>query len=170
MHSQSDLQDHGCVRTACRDARIVGSEDSPTSSTANLSLTDRTPFDREGGSPKGLLSSDAKIHRQISLAEKLDSAYTGEAATDRQTKESNPERRLQFIIDNPTLCNLFRDHLRDNFCKENRSGWKFKTSNASSILLRAPAAQLSSGHHQNDCRAVRVTRQASRQWNSITRR
>jgi hypothetical protein len=48
MHSQSDLQDYGCVRTACWDARIVGSENSPTSSTANLSLTDRTSFDREG--------------------------------------------------------------------------------------------------------------------------
>src|SRR5712671_5675412 len=99
----------------------------------------------------------------------LNSTYMGEATTDRQTKESNPEQWLKFIINNPTLCNLFRDHLRDNFCEENRSGWKFKTSNASSILLRAPAAQLSSCHHQNDCQAVRVTCQASRQWNSITR-
>jgi hypothetical protein len=116
MHSQSDQHDYGCVRTARWDARTVGSEDSPTSSTANLSLTDRTSFDREGGSPKGMSSSDAKIHRWISLAEKLNSAYTGEAATDRQTKESNPER-LQFIIDNPTLCNLFRDHYGTTFAR-----------------------------------------------------
>src|SRR5712672_693711 len=100
---------------------------------------------------------------------RLNFAYMGKAATDRQTKESNLEQRLQFIIDNPTLCNLFRDHLRDSFCEENRSGWKLKTSNTSSILLSAPAAQLSSHHHQNDCQVVRVTRQASRQWNSITR-
>jgi hypothetical protein len=48
------------------------------------------------------------------------------------------------------------------------SGSRFKTSNASSILPRPPAVRLSSGRYQNDCQAVRVTRLASRRWNSIT--
>ena len=91
-------------------------------------------------------SSDARIHRRISLAEKLNAAYTSEAATDRRIKESNTER-LQFIIDNLTLCNLFRDHLRDNFCEENLAFWlevqdfkrKFNiTSTASSAAFQRP--------------------------------
>jgi hypothetical protein len=113
---------------------------------ANLSTTERSSFDRDGGTPKGMSSSDAKIHRRISLAEKLNAAYTGEAATDRRTKESNTER-LQFIIDNPTLCNLFREFLRDNFCEENLAFWlevqdfkrKFNiTSTASSAAFQRP--------------------------------
>jgi GTPase-activating protein SST2 len=92
-------------------------------------------------------SSDAKIHWRISQAEKFNAAYTGETATDtRRTKESNTER-LQFIIDNPTLCNLFRDNLRDNFCEENLAFWlevqDFKrkvniTSTASSAAFQRP--------------------------------
>ncbi len=96
-------------------------KDSPSSSTANLSTIERPSLEKEG-SPKPLSSSDAKIHRRISLAEKLNAGYTAEGPTDRRMKESNTER-LQFIIDNPTLCHLFRDFLRDNFCEENLAFW-----------------------------------------------
>ncbi|KAH9987902.1 regulator of G protein signaling [Russula compacta] len=106
------------VRTARWDlARVAGLRDSPNSSTANLSTTDRSSIDKEG-IPKSMSTSDAKIHRRISLAEKLNAAYTADGPADKRTKESNTER-LQFIIDNPTLCHLFRDFLRDNFCEEN---------------------------------------------------
>jgi GTPase-activating protein SST2 len=104
-----------------------------------------------------MAASDAKIHRRISLAEKLNAAYTGDAAADRRTKESNTER-LQFIIDNPTLCNLFREFLRDNFCEENLAFWlevqdfkrKFNiTSTASSAAFQRPLPERPTGSKVN---------------------
>ena len=62
------IMDEG-VQIACWDSRTGSSKDSPFSSMANLSVTERSSFDREGGTPKGMSSSDAKIHRWISLAE-----------------------------------------------------------------------------------------------------
>jgi hypothetical protein len=70
---------------------------------------------------------------------------------DKRTKESNTER-LQFIIDNPTLCHLFREFLRDNFCEENLAFWlevqdfkrKFNiTSSASSAAFQRPPPERS---------------------------
>ena len=96
-------------------------------------------------------SSDAKIHRRISLAEKLNSTHSTDSALDKRTKESNTER-LQFIIDNPTLCHLFREFLRDNFCEENLAFWlevqdfkrKFNiTSSASSAAFQRPPPERS---------------------------
>ena len=87
----------------------------------------------------------------MSLAEKLNSAYSNDAAMDKRTKESNSER-LQFIIDNPTLCHLFREFLRDNFCEENLAFWlevqDFKrefniTSSASSAAFQRPPPERS---------------------------
>jgi hypothetical protein len=137
---------------------------------ANLSITERSAFDKEAAASKGMSSSDARIHRQISLAEKLNVAYTSKVSTDRQIKESNMEQ-LQFIIDNPTLCNLFRDHLRDNFCEENLAFWlevqgfkcKFNiTSTASSAAFQqspperppggkeiTPGQQVMEQHHES---------------------
>jgi GTPase-activating protein SST2 len=124
-------------------------KDSPNSSTANLSTTERPSLDRDASSPKSLSSSDAKIHRRISLAEKLNAGFTAEGPTERRIKESNTER-LQFIIDNPTLCHLFRDFLRDNFCEENLAFWlevqdfkrKFNiTSSATSATFQRPAPE-----------------------------
>jgi hypothetical protein len=149
------ITDEG-VRTARWDSR-AGSKDSPTSSTANLSTTERSSFDKDGITSKALASSDAKIHRRISLAEKLNAAYTGDAAADRRTKESNTER-LQFVIDNPTLCNLFREFLRDNFCEENLAFWlevqdfkrKFNiTSTASSAAFQRPPPDRPTGSKVN---------------------
>jgi GTPase-activating protein SST2 len=103
------------------------------------------------GTPKPLSSSDAKIHRRISLAERLKASYVGDSPADKRTKESNTER-LKFIIDNPTLCHLFRDFLRDNFCEENLAFWlevqdfkrKFNiTSTASSAAFQRPLPERS---------------------------
>ncbi|KAI9510975.1 regulator of G protein signaling [Russula earlei] len=110
------------VRTArWETSRTAGVKGSPNSSSVNLSTIERSSLDKDG-TPKPISPSDAKIHRRISLAEKLNSAYSGDSAQDRRTKESNTER-LQFIIDNPNLCQLFRDFLRDNFCEENLAFW-----------------------------------------------
>jgi DNA-binding PadR family transcriptional regulator len=141
------------VRTARWDTtRTGGIRGSPNSSTANLSNADRASLEKDG-SPKPVSQSDAKIHRRISLAEKLNSAYTNDAAMDKRTKESNTER-LQFIIDNPTLCHLFREFLRDNFCEENLAFWlevqdfrrKFNiTSSASSAAFQRPVPERAAG-------------------------
>ena len=70
---------------------------------------------------------------------------------DKHTKESNTER-LRFIIDNPTLCHLFREFLRDNFGKDELAFWlevqdfkrKFNiTSSASSAAFQRPPPERS---------------------------
>jgi len=135
------------VRTA-RWEILRGSaiRDSPNSSTANLSTIERPSLDKDAGTPKPLSPSDARIHRRISLAEKLNATHSSDPPQDRRVKETNTER-LQFIIDNPTLCHLFRDFLRDNFCEENLAFWlevqdfkrKFNiTSTASSSAFQRP--------------------------------
>jgi len=140
------------VRTA-RWEILRGSaiKDSPNSSSANLSTIERPSLDKDAGTPKPLSPSDAKIHRRISLAEKLNATHTSESPQDRRVKETNTER-LQFIIDNPTLCHLFRDFLRDNFCEENLAFWlevqdfkrKFNiTSSASSTAFQRPPPERS---------------------------
>jgi GTPase-activating protein SST2 len=63
-------------------------------------------------------SSDAKIHRRISIAEKLNANYEER----KGVKESNTDR-LRYILDEPALRTLFRDFLRSNFCEENLSFW-----------------------------------------------
>ncbi|KAH9953430.1 hypothetical protein BGW80DRAFT_1215795 [Lactifluus volemus] len=71
------ITDEG-IRTARWDTtQTASSRDSPSSSTANLSTAERTSIEVEG-TPKLLSSSDAKIHRRISLAEKLNASYIEE--------------------------------------------------------------------------------------------
>ncbi|KAI0260922.1 regulator of G protein signaling [Gloeopeniophorella convolvens] len=137
------ITDEG-VRTARWDlSRTGGLRDSPNSSSANLT-TERSSLEKE--TLKAVSPSDAKIHRRISLAEKMNASYHSEHAVDKRTKESNTER-LQFIIENPTLRQLFRDFLRDNFCEENLAFYlevedfkkKFNiTSSASSAAFQRP--------------------------------
>jgi GTPase-activating protein SST2 len=65
-------------------------------------------------------SNENKIHRRISMAEKLNANY--ETAERKGSKESNTER-LRYILDDPPLRSLFREFLRGNFCEENLSFW-----------------------------------------------
>jgi hypothetical protein len=65
-------------------------------------------------------SSDAKIHRRISMAEKLHESY--EAGEKKSGRESNTDR-LRYILEEPALRSLFREFLRNNFCEENLSFW-----------------------------------------------
>lgn len=105
--------------------------ESPHASTTNL--TERSSVDDKDK------SSEAKIHRRISLAEKMN------VQDSKHAKESNTER-LRFIIDQPQLRQLFRDFLRDNFCEENLSFWvevedfkrKFNITSSASSALQPP--------------------------------
>jgi GTPase-activating protein SST2 len=85
--------------------------DSPSSSTANLHTTRSSTDDDKKG--------DTKLHRRVSVAGGLDSAYDTEKA---KVKESHTDR-LKYILEEPTLRSLFRDFLRTNFCEENLAFW-----------------------------------------------
>ncbi|KAF5357574.1 hypothetical protein D9758_007458 [Tetrapyrgos nigripes] len=89
--------------------------DSPNASSANL--TERPSVDHS--SENGEKGGDAKIHRRISMAEKLNANYE---AAEKKHKESNTER-LKYILEEPSLRSLFREFLRSNFCEENLSFW-----------------------------------------------
>ena len=104
-------------------------------------------------------SGDLKIHRRISMAEKLNANYeAGE-----KTRESNTDR-LRYILEEPQLRALFREFLRSNFCEENLSFWldvkdfkrKFNiTSSATAIIPTGRAARNTPGqaamerHHES---------------------
>jgi hypothetical protein len=94
-----------------------------------------------GENPAKQPSGDAKIHRRISMAEKLNASY--EAGEKKGSKESNTDR-LRYILEEPALRSLFRDFLRGNFCEENLSFWmdvqdfKRKFNISSSAMAAAP--------------------------------
>ncbi|KAF5388220.1 hypothetical protein D9615_000059 [Tricholomella constricta] len=96
-----------------------GTHDSPNASTSNL-VTERSSVEdsAENGDKKAQ-SPEAKIHRRISMAEKLNANYE---AGERKGKESNTDR-LRYILEEPALRSLFREFLRGNFCEENLSFW-----------------------------------------------
>ena len=100
---------------------LIGAHDSPNASSSNLSGTGRASVEHlpEGATEKKSHHPDAKVHRRISLAEKLNTNYE---AQDKKGKESNTER-LRYILDEPPLRSLFREFLRGNFCEENLSFW-----------------------------------------------
>lgn len=118
-------------------SRLAG-HDSPNASTTNFTTAERPSVEatsEEGsanevayGPGNGIPSpgsitqtTDAKIHRRISMAEKLKSDFQAGNAP-RAAKESNTDR-LRYILDEPALRSLFREFLRGNFCEENLSFW-----------------------------------------------
>jgi hypothetical protein len=118
---------------------------SPLSSTVNLHHTDRSSLENESinGTPKtGIEAADAKIHRRISMAEKLNSSH--EAAERKGNVKSNTDR-LKYILEEPSYRALFRDFLKANFCEENLAFWmdvedfKRKFNTTSSAQAAAPA-------------------------------
>lgn len=66
-------------------------------------------------------ATDAKIHRRISMVDKLKNEYQA-GPNAKSLKESNSER-LKHILQEPALRQLFRDFLRGNFCEENLTFW-----------------------------------------------
>ncbi|KAF8639731.1 hypothetical protein AX17_000993 [Amanita inopinata Kibby_2008] len=103
----------------CRVARWDGTRslnaDSPNGSSSNLTAERSSLGD--SGEGEDVSRKDARLHRRISLAEKLNE--TGER---RHQKETNTER-LRFILEDLTTRHLFREFLRGNFCEENLSFW-----------------------------------------------
>lgn len=86
---------------------------------------------REGAPPMPatiMSTTDAKIQRRASMAERLRSEYQNgvnrniAAASAVHDKKSNTDR-LKSILDEPALRHLFREFLRGNFSEENLSFW-----------------------------------------------
>lgn len=94
--------------------RSITSSNSETASTTAAASTTSVNTTTNGATGEG------KIHRRISMAEKLNANY--DASEKKGTKESNTDR-LQYILDEPQLRTLFREFLRANFCEENLSFW-----------------------------------------------
>ncbi|PBL02073.1 regulator of G protein signaling superfamily [Armillaria gallica] len=124
------------------NSRQIGSHDSPNASSATL--TERSSVDKSTADHSEKKGGDAKIHRRISMAEKMNASYDAADKKNNQ-KESNAER-LRYILEEPGLRSLFREFLRGNFCEENLSFWldvedfKRKFNITSSAVAVAPAA------------------------------
>lgn len=90
------------------------------------------------------MNPDAKIHRRISLAERLNANYDSQER--KVPKESNTDR-LRYILEEAGLRSLFREFLRGNFCEENLSFWvdvqdfKKKFNITSSAMAVSPLAR-----------------------------
>jgi len=92
-------------------------------------------------------NTDTRIHRRISLAEKLNATY--EPVEKKASKESNTDR-LRFILEEPALRSLFRDFLRGNFSEENLSFWldvqdfkrKFNITSSAMAVAPRPGARV----------------------------
>ncbi|KAF9519529.1 hypothetical protein BS47DRAFT_1154138 [Hydnum rufescens UP504] len=69
-------------------------------------------------------STDAKIHRRISMAERLRADYrAGEGGDSAPHPKTSNTDRLRKILEEPALRSLFREFLRSNFCEENLCFW-----------------------------------------------
>ncbi|KAF9468855.1 regulator of G protein signaling domain-containing protein [Collybia nuda] len=125
-------------------SRALGIHDSPNASSANLVPDRASVEDSTEGAGDKKQTSDAKIHRRISMAEKLNTNYE---AGERKGKESNTDR-LRYILEEPALRSLFREFLRGNFCEENLSFWldvqdfkrKFNITSSAMAVTPTPRA------------------------------
>ena len=93
-------------------------------------------------------AADAKIHRRISMAERLNSAYaeSKESKEAKASVKSNTDR-LNQILEEPSYRALFREFLKANFCEENLAFWldvedfKRKFSITSSAQANVPTSR-----------------------------
>jgi hypothetical protein len=118
--------------------------ESPSASTTNL-VTDRSSVDGSVDTNESKRdAATSRIHRRISLAEKLNSNY--DPHEKKSSKESNTDR-LRYIVEEPGLRSLFREFLRGNFCEENLSFWldvqdfKKKFNITSSAMAATPTTR-----------------------------
>ncbi|EMD40995.1 regulator of G-protein domain protein [Gelatoporia subvermispora B] len=121
---------------------------SPNNSSNNVAArSSEDPSGETGSTEAATVSHDAKIHRRISMAEKMNASYD---AADKRQKESNTDR-LRYIIEEPQLRGLFRDFLKTNFCEENLSfylevqDFKRKFNITSSAIAAGPIATSRTG-------------------------
>ncbi|KIL00454.1 hypothetical protein PAXRUDRAFT_129793 [Paxillus rubicundulus Ve08.2h10] len=100
----------------------------PHSSTTNLhersSLEGSIIESSSRSGPEFTVSTaDAKIHRRISLAEKLNTHGETKEAKDAKAHVKSNTERLNQILEEPSYRALFRDFLKANFCEENLAFW-----------------------------------------------
>lgn len=99
-------------------------------------------------------ATDAKIHRRISMAEKLNTAYrSGDGNGNNVNLKSSNTDRLKHILEEPALRSLFREFLRGNFCEENLSFWldvqdfkrRFHTTSSAGAATPSPSRPQTAG-------------------------
>ncbi|KAG8865290.1 hypothetical protein FRB96_000180 [Tulasnella sp. 330] len=123
-------------------------------SVENVTVASEVAFGPGGGEPVTAQTlaqtTDAKIHRRISMAEKLRGEFKngeGMSGMSAAPKESNTDR-LKHILDEPALRSLFREFLRGNFSEENLSFWldvqdfkrRFNTTSSANAAPRTEAS------------------------------
>ncbi|KAF8121349.1 regulator of G protein signaling [Boletus edulis] len=125
---------------------------SPQSSVTNFherpSVEGSTHEGAKLGPEATVSAADAKIHRRISMAEKLNSAYNDskESKEAKASVKSNTDR-LNQILEEPSYRALFREFLKANFCEENLAFWldvedfKRKFSITSTAQANVPAGR-----------------------------
>ncbi|KZW04401.1 regulator of G protein signaling superfamily [Exidia glandulosa HHB12029] len=132
------------------DGRRVARWDQPTRLTRDSPNTSSSHLPERTSSDAANLASttDAKVHRRISMAERLKAEYNnGEKKDAAALRESNSDR-LNYILEEPALRSLFREFLRGNFCEENLSFWlevqdlkrKFSITSSAAPSARAQVA------------------------------
>ncbi|KII95989.1 hypothetical protein PLICRDRAFT_235082 [Plicaturopsis crispa FD-325 SS-3] len=114
--------------------------ESPSTSSANLPMTRSSQdISTSDTNSTDASSKDSKLHRRTSV-------QNLSGADDRRAKESNTDR-LRFILEDPSLRNLFREFLRSNFCEENLAyymdvlDFKRKFNITSSAVAVVPASR-----------------------------
>ena len=152
----------GCLVAQWDRVRPSGAQDSPSASSVNLSA-DRSSVDvsvEVGDRKIPGNDPDVKIHRRISVADKMSSNF--DSNEKRRLKETNAER-LKHILAEPRLRSLFREFLRGNFCEENLCFWldvqdfkrKFNITSSAMASHPAPRANRTPGqvimerHHES---------------------
>ncbi|EPT03102.1 hypothetical protein FOMPIDRAFT_1028809 [Fomitopsis schrenkii] len=129
----------------CRLARWDGPDGirgSPNASSSNIAGVRSSDDHGDSTTAESNLSNETKLHRRISMTEKLNQSYDADKKGNQ--KESNTDR-LKYIIEEPSLRTLFREFLRQNFCEENLSfyldvlDFKRKFNITSSAAAAAPA-------------------------------
>lgn len=134
------VTDEGC-RLARWDG-LDGMRGSPNASSSNVAGVRSSDDHGDSTVAETNLSNESKLHRRISMTEKLNQSY--DADKKGAQKESNTDR-LKYIIEEPSLRTLFRDFLRQNFCEENLSfyldvqDFKRKFNITSSAAAAVPA-------------------------------
>ncbi|KAG9317140.1 regulator of G protein signaling [Chiua virens] len=104
------------------------------------------------GPDSSVSAADAKIHRRISMAEKLNAAYAEkESSKEAKASVKSNTDRLNQILEEPSYRALFREFLKANFCEENLAFWmdvedfKRKFSITSSAQANVPSGRAGKG-------------------------
>jgi DNA-binding PadR family transcriptional regulator len=133
-------------------------EDSLSTHSSTVNLHERASLEGsiiEAGSRPGteisVGAADAKIHRRISMAEKLNTYGEAKETKDVKASVKSNTDRLNQILEEPSYRSLFREFLKANFCEENLAFWldvedfKRKFSITSSAQATVPVGRVGKG-------------------------